>query len=193
MKSSTASYSPIYLNAFDQQPILDLTKEALEFRVQNEIDEKKLRSFGVLVPAANQLVPSLGGLILFGRKAQREQYVPDARVSCTRFVGNDRTNVLESYEIEGTILDAIDEVPKFITRNTRFTTKTGEIPRKDVSEYSQVAVQEALINALAHADYSIRGLHIQISIFDDRLEIQNPGMLPPGLALKDLEAGISRM
>ncbi|MEI6243166.1 MAG: ATP-binding protein, partial [Chlamydiota bacterium] len=55
------------------------------------------------------------------------------------------------------------------------------------------AIREALINALVHADYSIGGSDIQIAIFNDRLEIQNPGMFPFGFTFEDFKAGISRI
>ena len=64
--------------------------------------------------------------------------------------------------------------------------------REDLSEYPDIAIREVLINALAHADYSL-GDCVRLAIFDDRLEIQNPGMLPFGLTLEDFKAGISRI
>jgi len=56
-----------------------------------------------------------------------------------------------------------------------------------------IAVREAVVNAAVHADYSQRGGPIRISLFDDRLEIENPGLLPGGLAIEDLNSGISRV
>ncbi len=90
-------------------------------------------------------------------------------------------------------MDAVNEVPKFIARNTRLAARFGEMQRRDIPEYCSIAVREALINALAHADYSLRGSHIQIAIFNNRLEIQNPGMFPFGFTMEDLKAGVSRI
>ena len=56
-----------------------------------------------------------------------------------------------------------------------------------------MAVREAMINAVAHADYAQRGAPIRVSIFDDRLEIENPGLLPFGLTIEDLRRGISKL
>jgi predicted HTH transcriptional regulator len=56
-----------------------------------------------------------------------------------------------------------------------------------------VAVREALINAVAHTDYAQRGAPLRLSIFDDRLEIENPGLLPFGLTLEDLPRGVSKL
>ena len=56
-----------------------------------------------------------------------------------------------------------------------------------------LAVREAVINAVVHADYAQRGAPIRISIFEDRLEVENPGLLPFGLTIDDLHHGISKL
>ena len=50
-----------------------------------------------------------------------------------------------------------------------------------------------MINAVAHADYAQRGAPLRIAIFDDRLEIENPGLLPFGLTIEDLPRGVSKL
>ncbi len=187
--------------SFDQQPVNDTDKHDLNRAqiiksfelVDKKINEQKLRSMGVLVPLGQKLVPSIGGLILFGKKQLRKIMFPESRVSCARFLGNTKTDILDQYEVEGTLVDAVEEVPKFIARNTRQMAEIKEIRRKNIPEYSPIAIREALINALAHADYSLSGSHIQIAIFDDRLEIQNPGMFPFGFTFEDLKSGVSRI
>jgi len=54
-------------------------------------------------------------------------------------------------------------------------------------------VREAVINAVAPADYAQRGTPCRIAIFDDRLEIENPGLLPFGLTIEDLPRGVSKL
>jgi predicted HTH transcriptional regulator len=54
-------------------------------------------------------------------------------------------------------------------------------------------VREAVINAVVHADYAQRGAPIRVAIFDDRLEVENPGLLPFGLTIEDLCRGISKL
>jgi ATP-dependent DNA helicase RecG len=56
-----------------------------------------------------------------------------------------------------------------------------------------VVIREVVTNALVHADYSLKGMHLRISIFDDRLEIESPGMLPLGYTLEDFKSGISQV
>ncbi len=187
--------------SFDQQPMLEVSKEALDvdhvaeaFKTIGKVaNEEKLRSLGILVRGSHRLAPSIGGLILFGQKTDRGQFVPDARVSCARFLGDTKSTILDRYEVDGTILDAVNEVPKFIARNTRLAARIEGMRRQDIPEYNPIAVRETLINALVHADYSLKGSHIQVAIFDDRLEIQNPGMFPFGFTIEDLKTGVSRI
>ena len=54
-------------------------------------------------------------------------------------------------------------------------------------------MREAIINAVAHTDYAQRGAPLRLSIFDDRLEVENPGLLPFGLTLEDLPRGVSKL
>lgn len=184
---------------YDQQPIPELSKEDLDLEYASKffkgknLSEEKMRSLGILTPFAGRFVPSIGGVILFGKKGAREQFMPDARVGCARFLGKNKSEFLDRYEGEGTILDALDEVPKFIARNTRLAAEFGEMQRKDIPEYPPTAVREVLLNAFAHADYSLQGTYHQIAIFDDRLEIQSPGMLPFGFTLEDFKSGVSRI
>src|SRR5271156_5590596 len=60
-------------------------------------------------------------------------------------------------------------------------------------KYPAKAVREAVINALLHADYSTMRSSIQVAIFDDRMEITNPGPLPLGLSLETALSGVSQL
>lgn len=86
---------------------------------------------------------------------------------------------LDNQRIEGTIPDMLNEAINFVRRNMKNKTiidpQTGQ--REDRTEYPITAVREAVLNALVHRDYSIHteGMPIQIKMFDDRIEIHNPG------------------
>jgi len=157
------------------------------------VDDRALESLGVLVPHAGRLVPSNGGVILFGSEAVRGRLVPDARVSCARFRGVDKAEFLDRLDLDGSVLEALDEIPKFIRRNTRMAAKIEGMRRQDIPEYPEAALREVLVNAVAHADYSLTGMRILVAIYSDRLEVQSPGMLPFGMTLDDFKAGVSRV
>ena len=59
--------------------------------------------------------------------------------------------------------------------------------------YPPAAVREAIINAFVHADYAQQGAPVRVSIFDDQIEIENPGILPFGLTLDDIRRGVSKL
>ena len=188
-------------HSLDEEPVpetsiddLDLGRIRELFRSKGrEIDEKKLLSLGILTTFLDRPVCSAGGLVLFGMPDVRQRWVPDARVSCARFRGNDKCEFIDRFEVEGTLLDAVDAVPKFILRNTRLASEISGAHREGVTEYPTVAIREALINALAHSDYSITGSRIHVAIYNDRMEIQNPGKLPFGGTFDDLKSGVSRL
>ena len=69
----------------------------------------------------------------------------------------------------------------------------GAVRRVDRWTLPPEAVREALINAVVHSDYSERGAPIRLSIFDNRIEIENPGLLPFGLTVEDLPHGVSKL
>jgi predicted HTH transcriptional regulator len=151
----------------------------------------KLKSLGLLVKNGNQTIPSNAGVILLANEEIRFQNFADARVSCARFAGAEKVDFIDRLDIDGGILPAIEEVPKFIRRNTRMAAEIKNIRRRDISEYPVLAIREALLNALLHTDYSMMGSRILVAIYSDRLDITNPGMLPLGMTLEDFKNGVS--
>ena len=86
---------------------------------------------------------------------------------------------LDNQRIEGNISEMLEGAMQFIIRNMRVKTiissETGK--REDRTDYPIPAIREAVLNALVHRDYSIHteGMPIQIIMFEDRIEIRNPG------------------
>jgi len=158
-----------------------------------QIDTAKLLSIGILGQKGSRIVATNGGVILFGKPEIREKFFPFVEVKCARFAGTTRAEFIDRLEIEGSILSAIDEVPKFIRRNTKMAGKFGAMRRQDIPEYPVDGIREALINALVHANYEITGTRFFVAIYDDKLEIQNPGIMPPGMSIDQFKAGVSRI
>jgi predicted HTH transcriptional regulator len=187
--------------AFDQHPCvgadlgdLDIELARRLFAAQGrEIDEAKLESLGVLIRYGSELVPSNGGMILFGSAQARQRRFPDAQVRCARFKGTGKADFLDQLDIEASVLGAVDEAARFVRRNTRLASKIESLHRQDVPEYPALALREALVNAVAHTDYQLTGMNIRVAVFDDRLEIESPGTLPFGLTVEDLKSGVSRI
>jgi ATP-dependent DNA helicase RecG len=138
-----------------------------------------------------KIIPSKGAILLFGKN--REELFPEVVIRCVRFLGKNKEKVGDHRDITSYLPDAVEEIVSFIQRNTQLRAEFGNIVRQDVPEYPLLVIREAIINALVHTDYSIRGSHIQIAIFEDRLEITNPGNIPFGLTLKDALQGFSQL
>ncbi len=102
--------------------------------------------------------------------------VPGTELGETGLAGE---RFLDNQRIEGNIPDMLSGALQFVKRNMRTKTiineKTGQ--REDRTDYPVTAIREAVINALVHRDYSIHteGMPIQLIMFQDRLEIRNPG------------------
>ena len=94
-------------------------------------------------------------------------------------LGDQGERFTDNQRIEGNISDMLDGAMQFVNRNMRIKTiinpHTGK--REDRPDYPITAVREAVLNALVHRDYSIHteGMPIQLIMFDDRMEIRNPG------------------
>ncbi|MDX2440730.1 MAG: putative DNA binding domain-containing protein, partial [Desulfobacterales bacterium] len=143
--------------SFDQMSCGETNEKSLKIEqvqsvfqaINKPVDKEKLETLGLIVSYAGKKVLSNGGVILFALEKYRNQYFPDARVSCARFRGTDKSDFIDRLDIEGSILDAIDSVPKFIMRNTRLYSKIETFRRKDIPAYSELAVREVLVNALS--------------------------------------------
>ncbi len=132
-----------------------------------------------------ELKPTNTGLLFFGKNPS--EFIPQNEIRIARFKGITRRETIDSQEIKGPIYKMLDEVEIFFKRNTRLANKIVDFKRVDIPEYPYGAIREALINAIAHRDYNRSEAPIMFSIFDDRVEISNPGGLLPGLTINDIE------
>lgn len=164
--------------------------EAFSF-IQKHPSEKQLEALGILTVHLGKSIMTHGGVLLFG--INRQTLYPDAQIRCARFKGLTKEKIIDSAEITCSLPLAVEEVITFIEKHTFTTSTIGRIRRKDVSEYPPLILREAVINAILHSDYSVKGCHIQIAIFDDRIEITNPGGLPFGQTIQKALQGFSKL
>jgi ATP-dependent DNA helicase RecG len=127
---------------------------------------------------------TVAALLLFGRRPQH--FLVQGCLRCARFKGNSEVEFLDMKVIEGDIVAQVDEAMAFVQRNIRMAVKIeGQLARKERWEYPLDAIREGIINAVCHRDYADSG-NVVVKIFDDRLEIWNPGSLPLDLTVDDL-------
>jgi predicted HTH transcriptional regulator len=184
---------------FDELPCTEINTEAIDFRAASELlaavsrplTGPKRKSLGLTVDYQGREVPTQGAVLLFGK--DRRRFFPDATIRCARFAGENKAEFLDQTDIDEYLPNAIESAIAFVERHTRQGIQIGRVKRQAVPEYPPWVVREAVINAIVHADYSIGGAGIQIAIFDDRMEITNPGFLPFGLTLEAALSGVSRL
>ncbi len=135
---------------------------------------------------ADVLRATVAGLLLCAKTPQ--EWLPHAAITATHYRGRDRASEqLDAQEIDGPLQSQIADGMKFVARNMRVAAR--KLPaRENMPQYSTAAVFEALVNAVAHRDYSISSRRIRLSMFADRLEIDTPGQLPNGMTIESMDA-----
>ncbi len=112
-----------------------------------------------------------------------------SEIKCIRFSGNEPVKPYIDFQtLEGSVLDLVEKAEDFILRNIRkaIWLVPGQVQREEKYEYPLDAIREAIVNAVVHRDYSSPS-KIQIRIFEDCLEIWNPGRLPEGWTVEKLK------
>ena len=151
-------------------------------RTGKDFEEKDLKSFG--------LVNDENNLTIAGALFADNYQIYQSRVFCTRWNGltkaSGRIEALDDVEFEGNIIYLLKASLDFVKRNSKKMWKKGPVYRIEYPEYPERAVQEALVNALIHRDYSVIGSEVHVDIYDDRLEIYSPGGMYDGTFVQDL-------
>ncbi len=155
------------------------------------MNEKELLTLKLLAPVQGRLVPTVGGVLLFGR--DREEHFPDAWIQCGRFAGTTKNVIFDHTEIHEHLPIAVERVIEFIKKHAMRGADLSEIRRRDVWSVPMTIVREAVVNAIVHADYSQIGAPLRVAIYDDRVEIENPGILLPGMTIEDVRQGVSKI
>jgi ATP-dependent DNA helicase RecG len=163
-----------------------------------------LRDMGLAVKFEDELLLTVGGLLLFGLNDQVAKLLPRADLLLTRFSGNDPNSpVIERLDLHGNLFRLFDGALGFLSRyvdlwDARPSRKTREQQQGEAepdaflqsrANYHRGAIIEALTNSLAHRDWSVRDRQARINIYDDSLEFINPAQ-PPELPIISLRYGV---
>lgn len=117
-----------------------------------------------------------GAVWFFGR--QPDQLFDTAVVRCIAFEGDSKTYIIDDKTFGGPLYVQYQQAMQWLKQklSVRYIIE-GSGPRKEIYEIPEDALKELLLNALSHRDYYDRGASITVELFDDRLEIVNPGGL----------------
>jgi len=139
---------------------------------------------GCITKEENGWRPTISGYLLFGRDPQRA--FPSAEILLARYSGKQMTDEFVREVARGSLPEQIRRAEAWIVANMRKGSRIDAFQREDRTEYPLPAVREAIINAVAHRDYAIRGDEIRVMMFSDRIEVYSPGRLPGHVTVENI-------
>lgn len=140
------------------------------------------------------IFPTFLGAILFGKENLPELREFDySKIKITRYKGIDRTEILFAQFFELPLALRIESIIDYTLSEIPDTQKLVGAKIKRIPLLPAFAVREAVINAIVHRDYSLKGASVQVDIFSDRCKITSPGVLPGALSIDLLGQGISEI
>ena len=130
--------------------------------------------------------PTNAAMLLFGKSPQR--FLICSEVRCAHFHGTEVAKPIPSYQVyKGTAFQLVDQAVDFVLSKIALSvgTRAESVQAPITYEIPKEVVTEAIVNAVAHRDYT-NNASIQVMLFSDRFEVWNPGRLPPPLTLEQL-------
>jgi ATP-dependent DNA helicase RecG len=146
--------------------------------VKEALTRLKLIKVGKLTRAA---------ILLFGKEPQR--FFTQAEIRCARFRGTEAVKPFVDMKVfSGNIIDQVNKSLNFVLEHIPLSVWliSDKVEREEKYEYPPEAIREAIVNAICHRDYESTA-NVQVRIFDDRVEIWNPGSLPEGWTVEKLK------
>ena len=162
-------------------------REERQQRPMREPQERLLQQIGALDSRGR---PTVVGMLLFGRDPQ--SFLTQSGLVFVRFAGTEPRGPegLPGYgrreEIGGPLARVLERAWQVIWEEMRVEAVVRGLQREERTEYPPFAVREALVNAVCHRDYRLRGRRIEVRMFDDRMEVNSPGGLPGYITLDNI-------
>ncbi|MCI5116141.1 MAG: transcriptional regulator, partial [Candidatus Electrothrix sp. AX1] len=179
---------------FDEQAVMTALPNSLEktlwqkFKTPlspNDDDEFLLKLKLLTQDEDSKICPSVSGVLMATQ--QPEQFITNAFIQAVCYRGKERNAAYQSdaRDIYGPLDIQIAEACSFVEKNMK-TAAIKALGRQDIPQYSMQAILEAMVNAVAHRDYSIQGSKIRLHMFSDRIELFSPGAIPNTMTIDTL-------
>ncbi|WP_127841207.1 helix-turn-helix domain-containing protein [Actinomyces wuliandei] len=181
--------------AFEDLPEPRATLGDLDLQVLSELRGRTtsvddLLALGLAVRQGDQIVATNAGVLAACPDPSR--FLPSAWVQCGRLRGPHGTDIFDQTEIHGPMPLAVDPAVDFLLKHAYKTAVFGEVRRRDVYSIPIEPIREVIVNALVHASYAERGTPIRIGFYDDRIQVDSPGLLLPGMTIDSMRR-VSRL
>ena len=160
-----------------------MARSARAFPLPEDVSTEELLTHLNLL---NDGKPTNAAMLLFGKSPQRSFISSEVR--CAHFHGTQVAKPIPSYQVyKGTAFQLVDQAVDFVLSKIALSvgTRAESVQAPVAYEIPKEVVTEAIVNAVAHRDYTSNA-SIQVMLFTDRVEVLNPGRLPPSLTLEQL-------
>ncbi len=181
---------------------IDFAKEIIAFaNERSEKIENFLINKELLVHSRGKLHPTVAGALLFSRRPS--SILGYSGITVTKFAGVEKDYNYMDYRIDlplmnsfmengskrgsGLLVEALERIK--LVLSDKSSASLREAKRVVEYPYPEESIREAVVNAVAHRDYTITGLDIRVDIYPDRLEIESPGRLPNTVSIESIKVG----
>ncbi len=159
-------------------------KQASEIK---NVTKNQLLSWGLLDEGDDgKIHPTNGYIFLLGQDSFH------SLIQCAVFKGRTRSIFVDKREYTGPLWKQIEQAHDFVLRNIHLGARIVGIYRQDIYELPPDSIRELIINAVMNCSF-LQNSHIQVAIYDDRLEITSPGGLLPGVTFEKMREGYSKI
>jgi len=124
------------------------------------------------------------GALMFASNIEKAIYHSESIL--VAFKGREKLHIFDRKDVRDDLLTQFNEAVGFLKKHLNIRSEIRGLDRHDIYEIPVDAWREAILNALIHRDYSIRGTSVYVMVYDDRVEIENPGKLPSGVTVENL-------
>ena len=167
------------------QKAIDACKNDAERESVHPLTIAKLEDFGILCRDGKSYAPTHAYTLLTNPTDR------NIKIQCALFKGMERDEFIDKKEFRGAIQEQVEEAYQFVLRHINMGAVIDGLYRHDVYELPTRSIREIIANACLHRSY-MDSSAIQVSIYDDRMEVDSPGMLYDGLNVAEALSGKSK-
>ena len=190
--------SQVRIIRFDEQTVPDATPEDLPREIWSRFqtthtgdkrDDVLAKLHLARMDENGSLRPTVAGVLMASKDPRR--WLSSAYIQAVAYRGTTiRTSTHDPYQLDaadvaGPLNEQVEGACRFVAKNMKIAAFKDQ-GRMDRPQFDMGAVFEAVVNAVAHRDYSIHGSKIRLRLFQDRLELYSPGAIPNTMGLQDL-------
>ncbi len=176
---------------------IELIKEFIELRYERRQIPRPKKPDSTwllkmrLAASQNDLVWATNGASLLFSSSPQDFFPSATSIEFARFAGTNSRDFIDKQSSSGPLWKLFDDALLFLRRHVDTAAQRSAAARREIIAYPEIAFREFMINALCHRAFEASAGPVRCAIFDDVIQITNPGAFPDGFELCDIGTGIS--